>query len=130
MLTLLAIVHCLIGLALILFVLLQDPKGGAMGVFSGGSSSTSFFGSSGASNFLTKTTTWLAILFAASCMTLTYLTAKKGGSVMDAYSAPATTAPAVPGAPDPATGVTPLPEEAKTPPAATSAPNPADSPKK
>ncbi|HMN69930.1 MAG TPA: preprotein translocase subunit SecG [Bdellovibrionales bacterium] len=56
MLTLLAVVHVLIGILLVLFVLLQDPKGGAMGVFSGGSSSNSFFGSSGASNFLTTTT--------------------------------------------------------------------------
>lgn len=85
MLTLLAFVHVFIGLALILFVLLQDPKGGAMGVFSGGSSANTFFGSSGASNFLTTTTKWLAVLFAVSCLTLTYLTAKRGGSVMDSY---------------------------------------------
>lgn len=102
MLTLLAILHIFIGLALILFVLLQDPKGGAMGVFSGGSSSNSFFGSSGASNFLTTTTKWLAVLFAASCLTLTYLTAKRGGSVMDNYVPPA--APAAPGAAQPAAG--------------------------
>jgi preprotein translocase subunit SecG len=89
MLTLLAIVHILIGLSLVLFVLLQDPKGGAMGVFSGGSSSSSFFGASGASNFLANTTKWLAILFAASCLALTYMTAKRGGSVMDTYTPPA-----------------------------------------
>ena len=101
MLTLLAIAHVLIALTLILFVLLQDPKGGAMGVFSGGGGSNSFFGATGASNFLTKTTTWLAILFAASCLTLTYITAKQGGSVMDnlpASTAPQTPPNAVPGA--------------------------------
>lgn len=91
MLTMLAIVHLFIGLSLILFVLLQDPKGGAMGVFSGGSSSSSFFGSTGASNFLTATTRWLAVAFAASCLTLTYLTAKKGGSVMDGFTPPPAT---------------------------------------
>jgi preprotein translocase subunit SecG len=90
MLTLLAGVHIAIGLLLVLFVLLQDPKGGAMGVFSGGSSANSFFGSSGASNFLTTTTRWLAILFAVSCLTLTYYTAKRGGSVMDNLGLPAT----------------------------------------
>ncbi len=101
MMTLLAIVHVLIAFSLILFVLLQDPKGGAMGVFSGGSSSNTFFGSSGASNFLTTVTKWLAVLFATSCLTLTYLTAKKGGSVMDTYvPPPATSAPGIlPGAP-------------------------------
>lgn len=83
MLTLLAIVHVLVGLALVLFVLLQDPKGGAMGVFSGGSSSNSFFGASGASNFLTTTTKTLAIIFAFTCLALTYVTVNHSGSVMD-----------------------------------------------
>jgi preprotein translocase subunit SecG len=126
MLTLLAIVHILIGLALILFVLLQDPKGGAMGVFSGGSSANSFFGSSGASNFLTTTTKWLAVLFAASCLTLTYLTAKRAGSVMDGFTPPvpkapvtAPAAPAVPGAPGAAA---PAPTEGSAAPSAPAAP--------
>lgn len=96
MLTFLAIVHVILALGLILFVLLQDPKGGAMGVFSGGSSSNSFFGASGASNFLTTTTKWLATLFAVSCLGLTYLTAKRGDSVMDTYVPSATEQPAAP----------------------------------
>lgn len=100
MLTLLAYIHILIGLGLVMFVLLQDPKGGAMGVFSGGSSSNSFFGASGASNFLTTTTKWLAVLFAASCLTLTYFTAKRGGSVMDSYVTPPAAAPTAPATPD------------------------------
>ena len=95
MLTLLAIIHVLLGLGLVLFVLLQDPKGGAMGVFSGGSSSNSFFGASGASNFLTTTTKTLAILFAISCLALTYVTVNHSGSVMDNYT-PAAGSPAAP----------------------------------
>lgn len=86
MLTFLAVVHIFLAIGLVSFVLLQDPKGGALGVFSGGSSSNSFFGSSGASNFLTTTTRWIAILFAASCLGLTYMTSRKGGSVMDQYT--------------------------------------------
>ncbi len=94
MMTFLAIVHLILAVGLVIFVLLQDPKGGALGVFSGGSSSNSFFGASGASNFLTSTTKWLAILFAFSCLGLTYFTAHKGGSVMDQYTPPpATTTP-------------------------------------
>lgn len=117
MLTLLAYIHILIGIGLVMFVLLQDPKGGAMGVFSGGSSSNTFFGASGASNFLTSTTRWLAILFAASCLGLTYLTAKRGGSVMDTYAPPAATqAPAAPaqdaGKAAPADPATPPPQDA------------------
>jgi len=117
MLTVMAILHLFIGLGLILFVLLQDPKGGAMGVFSGGSSSSSFFGSSGASNFLTTLTKWFAVLFAASCLALTYMTTHKGGSVMDSYVPPATTVPAVPSASDTPTPATPPvpPEETKAP---------------
>lgn len=90
MLTLLTVAHLVIGLCLVLFVLLQDPKGGAMGVFSGGSSANSFFGASGASNFLTTTTKWLAVLFAVSCLSLTYMTANRGTSVMDGVTTPAT----------------------------------------
>jgi preprotein translocase subunit SecG len=105
MMTFLAVVHILLALALVCFVLLQDPKGGALGVFSGGSSSNSFFGSSGASNFLTTTTRWIAILFAASCLGLTFMTSHKGGSVMDQYTPPpaSSSAPATPpAAPAPA----------------------------
>lgn len=122
MLTLLAVIHILIGLGLVMFVLLQDPKGGAMGVFSGGSSANSFFGASGASNFLTTTTKWLAVLFAASCLTLTYFTAKRGGSVMDTYVAP----PAAPGAPAATPDATPAPSAPDSP--ATPS-QPADAPK-
>lgn len=96
MLTLLSIVHVLIGIGLVIFVLLQDPKGGAMGVFSGGSSSNSFFGASGASNFLASTTKWLAIAFAASCLLLTYMTSKRASSVMDTYVPPAANPSATP----------------------------------
>jgi preprotein translocase subunit SecG len=129
MLTLLAVVHVVIAIALVLFVLLQDPKGGAMGVFSGGGSSNSFFGSSGATNFLTKTTRWLAILFAVSCLVLTYQTAHKGGSVMDSVVPTAPLAPApdagLPGG-QPATDAAPAAGAAAP---GAPAPAPADAPK-
>ena len=119
MLTFLAIVHLFIGVALVLFVLMQDSKGSAMGAFGGGSSSNTFFGSTGASNFLTTTTKWLAVAFAISCLTLTYITSRKSDSVMD--SLPATAAPAAPAA-------TPVAPDANAPAAAapTAAPTPAE----
>src|SRR3954468_6248563 len=117
MLTLLASVHILIGVCLVLFVLLQDPKGGAMGVFSGGSSSNTFFGSSGASNFLTTTTKWLAVFFAASCLALTYICAKRSStSVMEGMPA---------AAPKPADVPPPTPATPATPDGAAPAPAPA-----
>lgn len=117
MITFLAVVHILIAIGLVAFVLLQDPKGGALGVFSGGSSANSFFGSSGASNFLTTVTRWLAILFAASCLTLTYVTSHKGGSVMDQYTPP----PAAPEAAAPAPAA-PATDAGKVPSATPEAP--------
>jgi preprotein translocase subunit SecG len=98
MLTFLAVVHLFIGVALVLFVLMQDSKGSAMGALGGGSSSNTFFGSSGASNFLSTTTKWLAIAFAISCLSLTYITSRKATSVMDTLPANQA-APAVPGVP-------------------------------
>src|SRR5271169_1392138 len=95
MLTFLALIHICIAIALIAFVLLQDPKDGASGIFGGGSSSKSFFGASGASNFLNTTTKWLAVMFACSCLLLTAITTKHVSSVMD----DATVAPAAPTAP-------------------------------
>ena len=113
MLTFLAVVHLFIGVSLVLFVLMQDSKGSAMGALGGGSSANTFFGSSGASNFLATTTKWLAVAFAVSCLTLTYITSRKSASVMDKLptnsAAPAapTTEPATPAdagkAPFPAT---------------------------
>lgn len=103
MLTFVAIIHTLIAIGLVLFVLLQDPKGGAAGVFGGGGGgSNSLFGATGAGNFLTSTTKWLAILFAITCIALTYMTSHRGGSVMDA-ALPAQPPLETPAAPAPET---------------------------
>ena len=96
MMTFLAIIHVLIAVFLVIFVLLQDSKGGAMGVFGGGSSNT-FFGSTGATNFLVTATKWLAVAFAISCLTLTYMSTRRNTSVLDNAVAP--TAPATPATP-------------------------------
>ena len=96
-LVLITVVHLLTALVLIGFVLLQDPKGGgAMGVFGGGSGSNSLFGSTGAGNFLTAVTKGSAILFAITCIGLTYLISHSGSSVLDkagVAAPPAQTAP-------------------------------------
>ena len=84
MLSFLALVHIFLAIVLIIFVLLQDSKGGAMGVFGGGSSS-SVFGSTGGTNFLASATKYTAILFSATCIYLAYATSHKGTSVIDGY---------------------------------------------
>ena len=74
-------------------VLLQDSKGGAMGfIGGGGGGSDTVFGTGGASSFLAKGTRWVAILFAASCLTLTYLSTASNSSVTDDFI-PTATAP-------------------------------------
>lgn len=98
MLTVITVIHILISISLIGAVLLQDPKGGAMGMLGGGGSSQSVFGATGASNFLTSATKWLAIAFGVTCILLTYFTSHSSRSVTDSVI-PAASAPAAPVAP-------------------------------
>jgi preprotein translocase subunit SecG len=70
--TLIIIVHILVCVALILIVLLQTGKGASMGAAFGGSSQT-IFGSSGASTFLTKLTTAVAVIFMFTSLLLAFL---------------------------------------------------------
>lgn len=85
MLLLVTIVHFLIAVLLIVLVLVQDSKGGgAFGM--GGTGSNQVLSATGAANFLVKLTRYLAIMFAVSCITLTYLTThKNSGSALDGY---------------------------------------------
>ena len=61
--TVIIILHVICTLFLILVILLQTGKGAAMGSGLGGGSSQTMFGSSGAGNFLTKSTAAIAALF-------------------------------------------------------------------
>ena len=91
MTTVVLIVHLLACLALILVVLLQTGKGASMGAAFGGSSQT-VFGSAGATTFLAKLTTVMAILFMFTSLGLAVFSGKSAPpSVMDQapISAPA-----------------------------------------
>jgi len=59
----LIVIYVIVALALIGLVLIQQGKGADMGASFGAGASATLFGSSGAGNFLTKTTTILATLF-------------------------------------------------------------------
>jgi preprotein translocase subunit SecG len=74
--TILLIIHLITCLLLIGLVLLQHGKGADAGVLTGGGGANSFFGSKGASSFLLKITTALAIVFFSTCMSLDYLSNK------------------------------------------------------
>jgi preprotein translocase subunit SecG len=96
---LITIVHVIVCLFLTVVVLLQSGRGADAGAVFGGSSQT-FFGSSGAGNFLTKLTSAMAIVFMITSLVLTYGAARRvGQSVFDdaptpaSTSTPATTSP-------------------------------------
>ena len=83
MTVLIVIVHVLVCIALIMIVLLQTGKGAEMGAAFGGSSQT-MFGGSGPAPFLSKVTTWAAVVFMVTSLCLAYFSAHPfGGSVME-----------------------------------------------
>ena len=90
--TIINAIHVIAALSLILTVLLQAGKGAAMGSGLGAGSSQTMFGSSGAGNFLTKTTTAIAILFMITSLSLGVMSTKeKSRSVMPDLETPAAT---------------------------------------
>ena len=90
----LVVVHIIVSLIMIVFILLQDPKGGgALGMLGGGGGSKSLFGSSGANQFLVNVTKWTAIIFAFTSIALATLSSQSDKSIMDQYM-PAKNTPA------------------------------------
>ena len=67
------VVHVLAALGLVGLVLLQHGKGADMGAAFGSGSAGSLFGSSGSSNFLSRSTAIFALIFFLSSMSLSYL---------------------------------------------------------
>ena len=75
--TLLFILQVVVAVVLIVFVLIQHGKGADAGAAFGSGSSSTVFGSQGSSSFLTKVTTFLAIVFLANSLLLAYLTSQR-----------------------------------------------------
>lgn len=71
----LLVVYLVVALALVGMVLIQQGKGADMGSSFGAGASSTVFGSSGAGNFMTKTTTVLASVFFILSIVLGNLTA-------------------------------------------------------
>src|SRR3954453_19311080 len=91
---LITIVHIFVCLFLIVVVLLQSGQSGDIAAAFGGTGSQTAFGPRGAATVLTKATTWCAIIFMVTSITLSILTSRKGGpgSVFQNYKpAPAKT---------------------------------------
>ena len=80
------IVHICVCVALILIVLLQQGKGAGMGAAFGGSSQT-VFGSSGASGFMQKVTTIVAVVFMLTSLGLSFFSGQGStSSIMEGVS--------------------------------------------
>ncbi|MBW1892435.1 MAG: preprotein translocase subunit SecG [Deltaproteobacteria bacterium] len=83
------LIHVIVCLALIMIVLLQTGKGADMGAAFGGGASQTLFGSTGASTFLSKATTVVAIIFMFTCFVLAYMSSHKSApSIMQDVKAP------------------------------------------
>jgi len=85
----LIIIHVIVCFVLIMIVLLQTGKGADMGAAFGGGSSQTLFGSSGASTFLSKATTFAAIIFMLTSLTLAYMADNKNSQSIMLQSNPA-----------------------------------------
>ena len=100
MVILITIVHIFVCLFLIIVVLLQSGQSGDIAAAFGGTGSQTAFGPRGAATILTKATTWCAIIFMVTSITLSIAVSRKGstnGSVLQNYkTAPAKNQPATP----------------------------------
>jgi preprotein translocase subunit SecG len=67
------VIHVFVSIALIMIVLLQTGKGADMGAAFGGGASQTLFGTTGASSFLSKATTAVAIIFMLTSLVLAYM---------------------------------------------------------
>jgi preprotein translocase subunit SecG len=92
--TVLLAVELIVAILLIVFILLQRSEGGALGIGGGGGGGGGFgglFSPRGASDTLTRTTSWLAVTFFVVCLVLNLLVAHthKQQSILDSQPVPA-----------------------------------------
>ena len=79
MIYLVTAVHILVCFFIIVVVLLQSGKSGDISAAFGGQGSQTAFGPRGAATVLTKATTWCAIIFMVTSITLSVVASRKSG---------------------------------------------------
>src|SRR5215470_16797632 len=79
MIVLITIVHISVCFFLIVVVLLQSGKSGDIAAAFGGMGSQTAFGPRGAATALSKATTWSAIIFMVTSITLSVFASRKSG---------------------------------------------------
>jgi preprotein translocase subunit SecG len=112
--------HIVICALLIAVIMLQSGEAADLAGAFGGAGSQTAFGPRGAATFLSKATTWCAIMFMLTSMALTMhvnnTEASAGSSILQQFSKTSKSAPAVPPPAAPAP-VTPMPTPAPAVPA-------------
>ena len=104
MVPLITAIHIIVCAFLIIVVLLQSGQSGDIAAAFGGMGSQTAFGTRTAATVLTKATTWAAIIFMVTSITLSVFAAKRShstGSVLEGTK-PASTKPAPPAQKPPA----------------------------
>jgi len=93
------VIHVLVSLFLIGVVLLQQGRSADLAGAFGGQGSQTAFGPRAAANVLTRLTTWSAIIFMITSLSLTVLFVRSGHSrsVLDDVKPASSSAPAKPG---------------------------------
>ena len=81
--TIVLVVHVLVSVGLIGLVLLQQGKGADAGASFGGGASQTVFGSQGTGNFLTKTTSLLALVFFVTSFSLAIFAKQQSKVLVD-----------------------------------------------
>ena len=80
LMTILNVVYVLLAVAMIAMILMQRGAGAQAGSGFGGGASSTVFGSRGASNFLSKSTKWMAITFFAISLGMAWYATKGAGA--------------------------------------------------
>jgi preprotein translocase subunit SecG len=86
MITLITIVHIIVCLFIIVVVLLQSGKSGDIAAAFGGMGSQTAFGPRGAASALSKATTWSAVIFMVTSITLSIFVVRRSGQVNSVLS--------------------------------------------
>jgi preprotein translocase subunit SecG len=118
LLSIILTLHVLVAAAIVVLVLVQHGKGADMGAAFGSGSAGSLFGSSGAANFLSRSTAVCATLFFLTSLGLTYYHAPRNDGVTSSVTKSVTSgSDAKPKAADaiPAPGAAPAPVTSPVP---------------
>ncbi len=79
--TILLVLQVLVSISLICLILIQHGKGADAGAAFGSGASNTVFGSQGSSNFLSRSTAVLALIFLVNSLSLAYISNKRINTV-------------------------------------------------